>query len=256
MGYLTIRTVESLLMPPAGPMLLVLSGLLLSREPKRMLTLALFGLILLYVSSVPATTQWLRAQLEVFPPLDLNGVKAQAIVVLGADRYRNAPEYGGDTVSGLGLERLRYAARLQKQTGLPILASGGNPLGEDMAEAQLMRQVLQQEFCARVRWIELASRNTYENAQNSSRILKEQDIQTILLVTHAWHMPRALEAFRHAGLRVIPASTRYYRPGPLQKSLLAWLPNAAALYYTQLALHEIMGRLWYRLRYYNGPWIH
>ena len=50
---------------------------------------------------------------------------AQAIVVLGGGLYFDTPEYGGDTVGGSTLERLRYAATIARKTNLPVLVTGG-----------------------------------------------------------------------------------------------------------------------------------
>ncbi len=243
--YALLRVLETLALPPGCVLILAGLGLWLHR---RMIVAT--ALLLLYLAAIPAISQWLYRQLEVYPPLDPNRLpSAQAIVVLGATRYRNAPEYGGDTVASLGLERLRYAAWLKRRTGLPILASGGRPLNEERPEAELMQEVLV-ELGTPARWLEIASQNTFENARGSTAILKRHGIDTAFVVTHAWHLPRAVEAFEHAGLKVIPAGTRYTRPSPLESGLLAFIPNPVALYRTSLALHEIFGRWWYRLRYY------
>ncbi|GAB6068584.1 YdcF family protein [Methylothermus subterraneus] len=247
-GYAGLRLLETLVLPPASLLFLAGIGLGLRRR-----VLTLIALTLLYLAATPWVSRWLAAKLEVYPPLDPNRLPtAQAIVVLGAMRYHQAPEYGGDTVAGLGLERLRYAAWLKRRTGLPILASGGRPLGESKAEAELMQEVLQ-EFGTPATWLETQSRNTFENAKHSAVILKRQGIKTIFLVTSAFHLPRAVEAFTYQGLGVIPAGTRFTRPGPLESGLWAWLPSPSALCRTHLALHEIFGRLWYRLRYYSQP---
>lgn len=246
--YAWVRLLETLILPPTSPLILAAIGV---GRRKYMITLA--ALLLLYLAAIPLVSQWLSQKLEVYPPLDPNRLPtAQAIVVLGATRYPEAPEYGGDTISSLGLERLRYAAWLKRRTGLPILASGGRPLGEKKAEAELMQEVLK-EFGTPATWLETESRNTFENARNSAAILKHQGIDTIFLVTSAFHLPRAVEAFKYQGLTVIPAGTRFTRQGPLESGLFAFLPNPAALCRTSLALHEFLGRLWYRLRYYNQP---
>jgi uncharacterized SAM-binding protein YcdF (DUF218 family) len=74
-------------------------------------------------------------------------------------------------------------------------------------------------------------------------------IGEILLVTHGFHMPRAVEAFEKAGMRVIPAPTGMTDPLPKAK-FRRFLPSASALQTTYLALHEMLGRLWYHYRYY------
>jgi len=243
--YVLLRTLENLLLPPALPMLLAALGLW--RRWHKMTTLAI---LLLYLASIPATGHYLFRRLEIYPPLDPDHLpQAQAIVVLGASRYTDAPEYGGDTLAGLGLERLRYAAWLARRTSLPILVSGGSTLGEALPEAELMKAILT-EFGTPPRWLEKDSRNTFENARNSIALLKHHGIDTAILVTHAWHLPRAVEAFGHAGFNPIPAGTHFCRPNLLESGVLAFIPTPAALYRTSLALHEIVGRWWYWIRYY------
>ena len=243
-----LRVLENLALPPASLLVLAVVGIF-----KKSRMLALLALGLLYLAATPLVSHWLIAKLEVYPPLDPERLpSAQAIIVLGASRYPAAPEYSGDTVGRLGLERLRYAAWLKRRTGLPILASGGRPLGEAKAEAELMQEVLV-EFGTPALWLETQSRNTFENAQYSAALLRREGINTIFLVTSAFHLPRAVEAFTHQGFTVIPAGTGFSRPGPLQSGLLALIPTPFALSRTGLALHELCGRLWYRLRYYNQP---
>lgn len=238
-----------LLLLPPGPSIALLAVALLPGRPKLRAACVALALGSLYLSSVPATASWLRGQLEVYPPIAPAQTSAEAIVVLGADRQHGAVEYGGDTIAGLGLERLRYAAWLQKKTGLPVLTSGGAVAGEPVSEAELMRGILK-EFGVEARWIEGESRNTYENALFSSRLLKGVGIGEILLVTHAWHMPRAVEAFEHAGIKATPAPTGAMNPAQVP-TLQDWLPKAQSLRMTSLALHEILGRLWYRWQYYR-----
>ncbi|MDP1636277.1 MAG: YdcF family protein, partial [Gallionellaceae bacterium] len=160
--------------------------------------------------------------------------------------YFHAPEYGGDTVGGSTLERLRFGARLHRETGKPVLVTGGRPLGNDDSEAAQMKRVLEQEFNVPVRWTEDSSDNTLENARLSREILKAAGVERIYLVTHAWHMPRAQAVFEKAGFKVVPAptawTTRY------KTDLLAFVPNAYALRDSRIFMHELIGMLWYRIK--------
>jgi uncharacterized SAM-binding protein YcdF (DUF218 family) len=175
---------------------------------------------------------------------------ADAIVVLGGGTYFHAPEYGGDTVGKETLERLRFAAKLQRETGKPILVTGGAPLGNITSEAAQMKQVLEHEFNVPVQWAEVASDNTLENAQLSRKLLKQAGISRIYLVTHAWHMPRAVLSFQASGFQVIPAPTGYTTR--YQNDLLAFLPNATALRDSRIFMHELIGMFWYQLK--SGHW--
>lgn len=169
----------------------------------------------------------------------------QAIVVLGTERYTAAPEFDGeDTATPFGLERLRYAAWLQRKTGLPILVSGGRTHNERVAEADFMKQVLIEDFRASVRWTEDQSRNTRENAKRSAVLLAEAKIKHVYLVTHAWHMRRAARHFESAGIHVTAAPTGFNTLASSDHTVLGYMPSARALWQLSLALHERLGLLW------------
>lgn len=246
------RMVEALLLPPGAVVVLLLSALMLWPWRRAARTLLLLALALLYLASIPATAHWLLDSLEqrygALPPDRIQRLDAGAIVVLGAGRYAGAPEYGGDTVSRLALERLRYAAHLHRRTGLPILVTGGAALEESVPEAQLLEQALRADFGVSAVWSEDRSRTTAENARFSTQFLAQRAIHQVVLVTHALHMARAEGVFRRAGLEVIPAPTGFHTRGRLEHGLAAWVPRVIALRQTNQALHEYLGMAWYRLR--------
>lgn len=240
------KLLTALALPPAGPLLLAALGLLLMRRrPRFGKALAWSGLVLLWLLSTPVVTRPMLTSIENVPPLDFAQAKgAQAIVVLGGGSYLAAPEYGGDTVNSRTLERLRYAARLQRETRLPILVSGGAPLG-GVPEAHNMQAALEKEFGVKVRWAEDASADTRGNAHLSAPMLREAGVKRVLLVTHAWHMRRALGEFAAAGLDAIPAPTGYGTGAP--PTLLDFLPSPGGLWAGRIALNEWLGQLVQRL---------
>ncbi len=242
MPFLLKKILTALALPPAGPLLLAALGLLLIRRwPRFGKTLAWSGLVLLWLLATPAVTKPMLTAIEDIPPLDPARAKsAQAIVVLGGGSYFAAPEYGGDTVSRWSLERIRYAARLQRETGLPLLVTGGAPLG-GVAEGRSMQAALEKDFGVKVRWVEEASADTRENARLSAPLLREAGIRRVLLVTHAWHMRRALGEFSAAGLETVAAPTGYETTGPL--TALDILPGPGGLWAGRIALNEWLGRL-------------
>ncbi len=244
------RLIELLLLPPAGPLLLMLAGgLLRLRYPRGGRRLLLGGGALLYAAMTPLVAQRLAQQLEQFPaltPAAALAAQAEAVVVLGADRYYG-PEYGGPTSSAAELVRLRYAATLQRLTGLPLAALGGDAYSTPPSADPIMAQVLEEEFLVPVRWRDNHSRNTLDNARIARELLAADGIHRILLVTDALHMPRAYAAFVAQGLQPIPAPTHFHPSHPLGQGWLAWVPQAGALGTSRSALHELVGRLWYRL---------
>lgn len=252
MSWFITNSIAAFLLPPLSLLILLALGMfLLHRRPKLAKMLIMAALCLLWIASTPYFAEGALHLLEArTAPLDINRPDSQpqaadAIVILGGGTYFHAPEYAGqDTVGNLTLVRLRYGAKLQRETGKPLLVTGGKPLGNSLSEAQQMRIALEQDFHVPVRWTEQESDNTYANARFSSRILQQAGIHRIYLVTHAWHMPRAAEIFRHAGLEVVEAPTAFttrYRT-----DLLAFLPRSESLQDSRIFLHEVIGLLWYR----------
>lgn len=242
------KTVSIMVQPPLAPLLVIAAGLLLTGRRRRAgLVLAWLGVAATLLLSAPASVGWLLNGLETAPVVDAAAMRqAQAIVVLGAGKRRHAPEYGGETVNRWALERLRYAARLARTTGLPVLVSGGTPTG-DVPEAVLMQAALEEDFRVPVRWVEKVSLDTQQNARFSAVQLSAAGVRRILLVTHAVHMPRAQAAFEDAGLQVIPAPTAWLGGTGADDQVLGELPGPTSAYAGWYAVHEWLGLLAYRL---------
>jgi len=207
------------------------------------------------ILSLPAVSDTLIDSIQVFPALTPAEVRAAgsgapaAIVILSAGRRAYAPEFGGETADELTLERVRYGARLARDTQLPVLVSGGATQGEPIPLARLMTNVLFRDYGIDPKWQEARSANTAENAIYSAEILKNAGINRVILVTHAWHMKRAYAAFVANGLSVVAAPTAFYgRPATLSWTYYVE-PNMRAFRNAGYALHEIAGGYWYKLRY-------
>jgi len=243
------RLAELLLLPPASALLLLLCGTALGSRWRRLgRTLQVLGVLWLWLAATPCVGGLLLRSLQTSPPLAASGVLplAQAIVVLSAEADRDGAEYGGPVIGPMTLQRLRYGATLQRRTGLPLLVSGGSPASGAPSLAAMMQRCAQEELHVPVRWVEGASADTSENARFSAQLLRQAGVQRVLLVTSAWHMPRASAAFAGAGLEVVPAPTAFR--GPAVEGWSSFVPHAGGLRDTCLALHEWAGRLVYALR--------
>jgi uncharacterized SAM-binding protein YcdF (DUF218 family) len=243
---------KSLIMPPGSIIVLLLVGFFLVRGVLGRVFLFV-GICFLTLMSLPPVAAALIWDLEPHPallPETLGEIEADAILVLGGDRYSWAPEFGGDTVGASTLERLRYGALLQRKTGLPIYVTAGSPPHEDPPLGRLMADVLEKEHGLRVAGVEDRSRTTWENAERSGKMLRRDGIGPILLVTHAWHLPRAIQAFERAGVDVIPAPTGFFhREGEERGWMLKdWMPSMSAVSMSYYALHEWVGRAWYQIK--------
>jgi len=233
---------KALVLPPAGPMLLAFVGLLVRRHwPRAGRVLIWTGALSLVLLCLPVVA-WLLARPFDMRPLDYAEAKrAQAIVILGGGTRRRAPEYGGDTMARFTAERVRYGARVARQTGLPVLVAGGSMPDVQSSEAAIMREVLEAEYGVAVRWTEDRSRNTHENARFSAALLRADGVATVVLVAHAMDMPRARAEFASAGIATVAAPTGLAAAGPIR--LMDFVPSAPALQASHDALYEILANV-------------
>ncbi|QTF90990.1 YdcF family protein [Halomonas sp. BM-2019] len=237
-----MEVLKYLALPPLLNALLVVAGLALG--VRRLLggLLVTLGVASLLLLATAWASHALRTGLEPAPlpgPGALGG--AQAIVILGGGRDFTAPEFGwGDAPTNATWRRLAYGAYLHRASGLPILVSGGRGHDEHSAEASLMAAALREVFQVPVRWLEGESRNTTENARFSAAMLQDASIESVALVSQAWHLPRATAEFERAGLAVTPAPTEFASAPP--PGLHGWIPRAYHLHQSTRALHEWLGR--------------
>jgi uncharacterized SAM-binding protein YcdF (DUF218 family) len=247
--FLAKKMLAALVLPPTGPLLLALLGLLLLQwRPRLGRVLAWLGVLSLLALSLPPVAHLLVRSFDQRGPLDFRqALDAQAIVILGGGVRRGAAEYGGDTLGRLTLERVRYGALVARKTKLPILASGGAVYG-GTPEAVLMKKALEEEFGVPVRWTEIRSRDTRSNAVESAAILLPLGISRVLLVAHSLDMPRAGAEFASAGLRVTPAPTAVSAEAMSFDHPIQLLPGMGALNSSYYALYEILAETVRRVR--------
>lgn len=247
-AWLVTHLAEAVLLPPFSLILLLTAGVITHRRlPRLSMSLTILSIAALYLLSTPWIGGLLLKTLEIRGPIETDELAhADAIVVLGGGRRIGAEEYDGDTLNAISLERLCYAALLARTSGLPLLVAGGKPGGGRLPEGQLMRRVLHLEYGLTPRWVEDASRTTWENAHLSAPLLHQDRIGRIALVTHSWHLRRAAPLFEAAGFSVIPAGIQFHTSRP--DSVFDLLPTPDGLRDSSFALHEWLGILWYKLR--------
>ena len=257
---------SALLLPPVPFLAIALVGACVTRSrPRAARALVVLACVATWLCACTGFARWLEAHgLDEPAPLaasDRERLQARfaageplAIVVLGGGVDQIAPEYGRPSLGKEAYERLRYAAWLHRQTGLPILASGGRGWGapdtSNPPEALLTARLAQAELDTPLRWTEADSRDTHENAVNSVAVLRAAGVREIVLVTHGWHMPRALHEFRAAAaaaagasapIRITPATMG--QAYPAGSALLGWMPSDTGFQRTRLAWHEMLGAL-------------
>lgn len=246
--WLLTNLASAALLPPLNLLLLGFLGLRMQRRRRPagrwLLATSLVGLLLL---STPFVSGHLL-RLVSTDPVQPRGDEADAIVILGGGMKDKEPEYGGDTLGSFTLERLRYGAWLARRLGKPVLVTGGRVRDDMLTEAAVMRAALETEYGIPVRWAEERSINTLENARFSAGMLKQDGIRRIYLVSHAWHLKRAVPQFEREGLSVVAAGTDYPTSGDAPLGITDFVPNGKAMLESYLAFHEGIGLIWYRIR--------
>jgi uncharacterized SAM-binding protein YcdF (DUF218 family) len=247
-----IYVIKLVLLPPAIFIVLILLGWLMRRQRvgEGIFFIGWGGLLLF---SLPWTADFLARQWETIPPVQDDQMlvfQPQAIVVIGGGIKKTGMEQEAAYVlTERTIMRLRYAAQLAKRYELPLLVSGGRVFAKtQVSEAELMAKWLQENESIQAKWLEQESRNTAENARYSFKRLSPIGIHRIVLVTQAYHMPRALRQFALAGFQVLPAPMGFIRSQE-KWDIFSFIPTARALEKNFLLLHEQLGLLWYRLRY-------
>lgn len=209
--------------------------------------------VLLFAMSLPAVAFLAFASLEwPYAPLDRRPEGTEAIVILSGyvappTKQRDYAIPAPDT-----LARCLHGAALFRQ-GEPcwVIVSGGKAdasqpgptLAESMTDVLVSHGVQEEHIL-----LEDRSGNTYENAVESARLLKERKIEKIILVTDAASLLRAERCFQRQGIDVIPSGCRYRSFGGFPFSLEAFLPSVDAAGDVSEAWHEWLGLAWYWLR--------
>lgn len=245
---MTIRSIlAELLLPPVGLLTLALVLAVAAWRGRRGAGLAAALLLAgqLMLATPLAVGALEQSLLSLLPSGSAAGEKRpQAIVVLSAELVRTEE---GWTVGPLTLERMLGAAQLARRTGLPLLVTGGPYAGErgpSLAEAMAAR--FAKDFGLPVRWVEPRAADTWRNARLSAELLRRDGVETVFVVSHGWHLPRALLAFRGTGLTAVPAPLR--RPPPPDLAITDFLPRADRWGQSWLMLREWAGLAVYAAR--------
>jgi uncharacterized SAM-binding protein YcdF (DUF218 family) len=239
-------TLPFVLVPPSGLIWWLLLGLLVMRRRRRLgVAITVVSCALLYALSTPLVGGLLISSLEAAQPPTQGADEPGAIIILGADGERTPDQLVRAEPGPLSLQRLAGAAIIVREKKLPVLITGGKVGEGQPAVADLMADLFKDAFDLPVEWRETRADNTCENARFSAELLRKAGVTSALVVTHAWHMPRAILSFQQAGFPIIPA--------PLHadtheiRAVSDFLPHTSAWVRSFYALHEWIGLLAYRM---------
>lgn len=187
--------------------------------------------------------RWMLLPLENrFPPERPEHV--DGIILLAGDENPELTEARRQPVLGSTARRYVTFAALAREYPQARLAfiGGSNELmpTTELSNAAIGKRALTSMGISPERvTYEEKSRNTYENASFATEIIKPKRDQNWLLVTSAFHMPRALLCFRKDGWRIYPATTDYHSPGAFKTDVGFNLFDH--LLGIELAMHEYFG---------------
>lgn len=246
--FLLKKTIEAFVLPPGIIVVLLAAGAFYFWRRCRgaavvMAVLACGG----WIGSSGAFSDLLLSPLE-------NAYKAPAkpggdVIVMLCGGFRGGwkPFSASERLAPGTLERAAAAHKLHKLTGLPLLVSGGAPFSSE-PESEAAAAYLEELGVPRGSIItEVKSRDTEENAAYSVKLCREKGYKKAILVTSAFHMPRAALLFRHAGdLELVPFPVARRAGGP--SYLRDYLPGGGGGEVRQ-ALNEYLGLAFYRVYY-------
>lgn len=248
--FILSKTLPEFALPLGFTLALILLALIaLLRNRKRFAGLTLLlGFLILWSTSTPHIANRLLHGIEALhPPVAVEDVdNADVIVVLGGGIA--SIHESGSTNLGEAFDRLYQGWNLYRAGKARfVLLSGGAPKGR-RSEANVAAAVLRNLGVPNEAIIlERKSRNTIQNAANTAALMHERNFDSVLLVTSASHMRRAVAIFTDAGVPVIPFPVDYqYNQAPEEIPIRAWLPDSEALNRSNRVLREYLGYWYYK----------
>ncbi|MBI2552366.1 YdcF family protein [Candidatus Uhrbacteria bacterium] len=256
--FTILKVIKPFFLPPTLIALGMLASLILilkkrTRAGKLILgaTLAVYYLL----STLPAAyflTRSLDQQYLAAPSPETGGAEAIVILAGGADQSGKDKPFA--ELSGISWRRLWRGLEIYRQLDkkMPIIYSGisGDPFDQYAGEPGLAKQyavsmgIPQDDF-----WTEVEARTTAESGIYVRRMLDERFPKaaqhTIVLVTSATHLPRAVSVMERHNIKVLPIPADFRVTQPVFLSPLQWLPSIDAFSASLAALHEWIGRAGY-----------
>lgn len=182
-----------------------------------------------------------------------NAPSADVVVVLGGMLASPTPEpYGFTIVSGAG-RIVSGVEAIRRGKGKVLVFGGGvQKAGTDnVPEGVLLEKLVAGWGVVDPQVISMpASRTTREEAMRFRALMATNNWRSVILVTSAYHMERSLAAFRREGVRATPVAADYIGLPALRAGSVRFrlVPTGAPLKDISIFIHEVLGRVYYRLR--------
>jgi len=250
--FIIKKLITPFILPPGLFVLLFLSAgiFLIFKKYRKTGSLVLTAGAIMWLLSIAPVADLLLAGLtrDLRPKSILPS--GDVIVLLGGGVDDRLTDLSGQTgtLSEAMLARTVTAVRLYGRLKVPVIVSGGNPLGRKVSESEVARRYLQELGVPHDAIIEEnTSRDTFENAKEVLQICKQYGFQAPILVSSDYHLKRALWTFQRIGLTCEPFANGLFSG---QRHAYAWwhfLPRSFKD--VSLYMHEYIGLLYYRIAY-------
>lgn len=249
--------ISKILVPFTQPLTYIILLLVVSfvwhKKPRLGKRCLLAAMLLLIIFGTPFVPDTLIRFLETRYPLPASVPHVDAVVVLtGMVDLELSTEQRIEFSDSV--ERIFAGIRMMKHgtaDWLIIPGGSGDIYDQTTSEAVLLRQfAIEYGVPAEKILVDATSRNTYENAVNTKSLMHERQLSSLILVTTANHLPRAMGCFRKIGLEPIPYPVDYRVPPQPEYHLLKIFPSIAGLRNTTYILHEYIGLLMYKIAGY------
>ena len=244
------KIIASFVMPPGLFILvfLVLTVYLILKTRSKLIKIAAVLTLILFVfmSTAPGVRLLLIPLENYAEEVSVQEDQDYPIVVLGGGVYYK--DQNNAQLSVHSLQRLVKGYQIHKETGAPLIYSGGIAIGqENLSEADIAENFLLslgmdvEKYSAEER-----AQSTYENGLYVKRWMDNNDFEKVYLVTSAYHIFRSSVVFEAQGIEFLPVHSGFIYDHKF--SWLDYLPNRGALNVNMSALHEWIGVVWYYLR--------
>lgn len=257
--FLLIKAISALLYPIGLVFVLAILAWVFSRLRRRKLArlAKLLSVLVLILASNPMVAKWSVSSLErQYPPRSIDEIKKHDVILVLGGGLNTPLSPTSRTQIGSHSDRYWFARQLFKAAKADkIILSGGNLYEQPkfQGEAYYAAQLLQEWGVPKSAIeIETSSRNTEQNLHYSANYLNNAEIESMLLVTSAFHMPRALRLFKVLPIRVTPASADILVRKQNAPSIFNWIPSSSAISLTTLAAHEYYGAWFSALKAWIG----
>jgi len=258
MPYYLTKILPLIVMPLTITWVLAIAGFCFVLAGKRRPSIWLLSLsiLVLWASSAPIVAYKMMWSLEKqYPPVALRDIPVSDCIIVLGGVVGAIIHPRVDIELYDSIDRVYQAARLFRngKAKAVIVAAGNQPwaIQEEPEAERIKRLLIEWGVAQEAIFLESSSKNTRENALNSFELTRKLACNSNLLITTAWHMPRAAATFQKAGMNVLPIPVDIQGAGDNSVRLLSFLPDSGTLGATGVALREWLGIWVYRWRGWN-----